>query len=297
MKTLQKIALSILFLALASPLFAQKETKKTNPKEETWLWEISGNGLENPSYLFGTIHILCPQDFELSSTLKSKLEISQQLVLEVADAENPANLMVILQAMTMKGKKLKDLYTVEEYAELKQFFADSIGLDISMIESFSPMFATTAILPAMMGCVETKSYEAELTALARQQNKEVKEVETLAQQLSMFDTIPYHIQAQELLRTAREWTKEKITFAALVEIYKNQKFGLSQAFIHANMGSMTEYKDVLLDNRNKDWIGKIKAFASEKPTLFAFGAGHLGGDKGLIELLKKEGYTVKPLKN
>lgn len=297
MKTLQKIALSILFLALASPLFAQKETKKTNPKEETWLWEISGNGLENPSYLFGTIHILCPQDFELSSTLKSKLEISQQLVLEVADAENPANLMVILQAMTMKGKKLKDLYTVEEYAELKQFFTDSIGLDISMIESFSPMFATTAILPAMMGCVETKSYEAELTALARQQNKEVKEVETLAQQLSMFDTIPYHIQAQELLRTAREWTKEKITFAALVEIYKNQKFGLSQAFIHANMGSMTEYKDVLLDNRNKDWIGKIKAFASEKPTLFAFGAGHLGGDKGLIELLKKEGYTVKPLKN
>ena len=211
MKTLQKIAFGLLFLAFAPSLFAQKENKKPNPKEETWLWEISGNGLENPSYLFGTIHILCPEDFEISSTLKNKLAASKQLVLEVADAENPANLMVVLQAMTMKGKKLKDLYTAEEYAELKQFFTDSIGLDISMIESFSPMFATTAILPAMMGCMETKSYEAELTALARQQNKEVKEVETLAQQLSMFDTIPYHIQAQELLRTAREWTKEKTT--------------------------------------------------------------------------------------
>lgn len=297
MKTLQKIAFGLLFLALASPLFAQKENKKTNPKEETWLWEISGKGLEKPSYLFGTIHILCPEDFEISSNLKNKLEASQQLVLEVADAENPANLMVVLQAMTMKGKKLKDLYTAEEYAELKQFFTDSIGLDISMIESFSPMFATTALLPAMMGCIETKSYEAELTALARQQNKEVKEVETLAQQLSMFDTIPYHIQAQELLRTTREWTKEKTTFAALVDIYKGQKYSLSQAFMHANMGSMTEYKDVLLDNRNRAWIAKINAFAAEKPTLFAFGAGHLGGEKGLIELLRKEGYTVKPLKN
>lgn len=67
--------------------------------------------------------------------------------------------------------------------------------------------------------------------------------------------------------------------------------------MHANMGSMTEYKDVLLDNRNRAWIAKINAFAAEKPTLFAFGAGHLGGEKGLIELLRKEGYTVKPLKN
>ena len=93
------------------------------------------------------------------------------------------------------------------------------------------------------------------------------------------------------------WNKEKTTFRVLVEIYKEQKFSKSLAFMHANMGDMLEYKDVLLDNRNKAWIEKIKAFANEKPTLFAFGAGHLGGDNGLIELLKKEGYKVKPLKN
>ena len=157
--------------------------------------------------------------------------------------------------------------------------------------------AMATILPKMMGCTETKSYETELSALARKQGKKVKEVETLAQQLHFFDTIPYEIQAKELLRTIREWNKEKTTFRVLVEIYKEQKFSKSLAFMHANMGDMLEYKDVLLDNRNKAWIEKIKAFANEKPTLFAFGAGHLGGDNGLIELLKKEGYKVKPLKN
>lgn len=297
MKNLQKIALSLLFILAALGLQAQKTQAQPNPEEETWLWQISGNGLSKPSYLFGTIHVLCPDDFILSDGVLEKLNKSKQLVLEVADAENPANLMLVLESMTMKGKKLKDLYTEEEYAELKQFFKDSLNSDIETLASFSPMFTMTSVLPAMLGCTEIKSYESELTALARKQGKEVKDVETLQQQLSIFDTIPYHIQAQELLRTVRNWAKEKQTFRVLVDIYINQQFQYSQAFIHSTMGDMTEYEDVLLTNRNKQWIPKIKAYAAEKPTFFAFGAGHLSGTNGLIELLRKEGYTVTPIKN
>lgn len=292
MKTINKILIAVLFVAIAIPSIAQK--KKDN---ETWLWEISGNGLEKPSYLFGTIHILCPEDFSISNNLQAKLKESEQLVLEVADADNPANALVVLQSMAMKSKTLKDLYTEEEYNELGAFFKDSIGLPLAMFDKFMPMMAIVSVVPKMMGCLETKSFETELTAMARKQGKEVKEVETLTQQLHFFDTIPYHIQAQELLRTVREWNKEKETFEALVSLYKEQQFSKSLAFMHAQMGDMLEYKDVLLDNRNKAWIEKIKTFAKEKPTLFAFGAGHLGGEKGLIELLKKEGFKVKPLKN
>jgi hypothetical protein len=291
MKRINKIVALFLLIGFALPSIAQKK------KNETWLWKISGNGLEKPSYLFGTIHILCPEDFSISDNLKEKVTETEQLVLEVADADNPANAGQMMQSMAMKGKTLKDLYTEEEYKELQTFFADSINYPLSVFNGFMPIMAMATILPKMMGCTETKSYETELSALARKQGKKVKEVETLAQQLHFFDTIPYEIQAKELLRTIREWNKEKTTFRVLVEIYKEQKFSKSLAFMHANMGDMLEYKDVLLDNRNKAWIEKIKAFANEKPTLFAFGAGHLGGDNGLIELLKKEGYKVKPLKN
>jgi hypothetical protein len=291
MKRLKSLSLILLLVGLTLPSVAQKK------KNQTWLWEISGNGLENPSYLFGTIHILCPNDFAMSDNLLDKLNKSEQLVLEVADADNPANAMQIMQSMAMKGKTLKDLYTEEEYKEIDKFFTDSIGYPLSAFNSFMPMMAITTTLPKMMGCVQQKSYEVELTSIARKQGKEVKEVETLAQQLHLFDTIPYEIQAKELLRTIREWNKEKETFSALVSIYKQQDFSKALAFIHTNMGNMIEYKDVLLDNRNKGWIEKIKTFAKEKPTFFAFGAGHLGGETGLVKLLKKEGFKVKPLKN
>lgn len=291
MKRISKIVLLLLISSLAIPSIAQKK------KNQTWLWEISGNGLEKPSYLFGTIHILCPNDFTLSENLLDKLNKSEQLVLEVADADNPANAVQIMQSMAMKDKTLKDLYTEEEYKELNKFFIDSIGYPLSAFNAFMPMMASTAVLPKLLGCPQQKSYEVELTAIARKQNKEVKEVETLVQQLHFFDTIPYEIQAKELLRMVREWNKDKEAFNELIAIYKGQEFSKSVAFMRANMGEMLEYKDVFLDNRNKDWIDKIKAFAKEKPTLFAFGAGHLGGEKGLVELLKKEGFKVKPLKN
>lgn len=297
MKQSARLFIAFLLSVGILPLLAQTDNKKVNQKEETWLWEISGNGLKEPSYLFGTIHILCPADFSISKNLTDKLQKSKQLVLEVVDADNPMNALAAMEALVMKGTKMKDLYTEGEYAEVSKFFNDSFGLDMNTYGSFCPMFFMIAVIPKMMGCDETKSYETELTVLARQQGKEVKEVENLVQQLRFFDTIPYPIQAKELLRLVREWKTEKHSFAELVDLYKQQKFSQSAAFIHANMGNMVEYRDILLDNRNKAWIPKIKKMAAEKSTFFAFGAGHLGGTNGLIELLKAEGYTVTPLKN
>ncbi|HYG16819.1 MAG TPA: TraB/GumN family protein [Bacteroidia bacterium] len=303
-KTLALLLTSLLFIQgfSQSPDKKNKKDKKKDKKDtevstQTWLWEISGNGLKQPSYLYGTIHILCPIDFKISDSLKSKLEKSQQLVLEVVDADNPMHMVTFMESFMMEGKKLKDFYTEKEYEEIRKFFNDSVGVDVNMYGMMSPMFFIIATLPKMIGCEFPKSYEVELTKLARAQGKEVKEVETLEGQLSLFDTIPEHIQAKELLRVVREWNKEKQTFNGLVQMYRSQDFDKSVAFMHAHMGNMVEYKDILLDNRNQEWIAKIKTMAAEKPTLFAFGAGHLGGDKGLVELLKKEGYTLTPVKN
>ena len=55
------------------------------------------------------------------------------------------------------------------------------------------------------------------------------------------------------------------------------------------------YSDILLGDRNRNWIPLIIADANRQPTIFAVGAGHLGGKDGVIRLLKAQGYTLKPL--
>ncbi len=60
------------------------------------------------------------------------------------------------------------------------------------------------------------------------------------------------------------------------------------------IGNFTE---VLLYQRNRNWVAKLKDLMPAKSLLVAVGAGHLPGDKGVINLLRKAGYTVTPIEN
>jgi uncharacterized protein len=297
LKNLLALLLVVCFVSAQAQRNKASNKKNKDQKANTWLWQVSGNGLKTPSYLYGTMHAMCSNDFSMDDSLLAKLNASSQLVLEVVDADNPMNVFVLMQAMAMKGAHLNDLYTPEEYAEINKFFTDSVGVGIDELAAFNPFFAILATMPVQMGCADIKSYEAELTQLARTAGKEVKELETIQFQANLFDTIPYGIQAKELLRLVREWNSEKQLLAEMTSIYKNKEVDKALVLAHASFGALTQYWDVFLKNRNENWVPKIEAMAAVNSSLFAVGAAHLVGDYGLIALLRKKGYTVTPVNN
>jgi hypothetical protein len=62
-----------------------------------------------------------------------------------------------------------------------------------------------------------------------------------------------------------------------------------------NSGDAGQYEDVLLVNRNRNWIPLMGRMMQQEIVLFAVGAGHLGGETGVIRLLRQAGYTVSPV--
>lgn len=297
LKNLLAVLLVVCFVGAQAQRNKASNKKNKGQKANTWLWQVSGNGLKAPSYLYGTMHAMCQADFIMDDSLVAKLNASSQLVLEVVDADNPMNVFVLMQAMAMKGAHLNDLYTPEEYAEINKFFTDSVGIGINELASFNPFFSILATLPVQMGCADIKSYETELTQLARTAGKQVKELETIQFQANLFDTIPYSVQAKELLRLVREWNNEKQLLAEMTAIYKNKEVDKALVLAHASFGALTQYWDVFLKNRNENWVPKIETMATANSSLFAVGAAHLVGDYGLITLLRKKGYTVTPVTN
>ena len=83
----------------------------------------------------------------------------------------------------------------------------------------------------------------------------------------------------------------------MVEMYKRQDLQGLAKMISSEDSGFAEYEELLLVNRNKNWIPLMGAMMLEKPTFFAVGAGHLPGEYGVIELLRREGYTLRPLKS
>ncbi|GGI58377.1 TraB/GumN family protein [Winogradskyella haliclonae] len=263
--------------------------------ENSTLWKITGNGLEQPSYLFGTIHITC--DATLDDDVKKALDETTQVVLEL-DMDSGDMQTKMMQNMYMKdGQTLKDLVSEEDYKAIDQMFKKHMGMSVEMMQNMKPFFLTAALYPNLIDC-PMQSFEEELLKVAKKQGEDIKGLETIEDQLNVFDKIPYKEQAKDLVRSAKDdLAYDKATFSKMMDTYKKEDITeMIDMMNDENYSSIAEYQDILLDNRNKNWIPKIGEFAKEQPTFFGVGAGHLAGKNGVIKLLRKEGYTVEAVK-
>lgn len=273
-----------------------KELKGT-AFDKTLLWQISGNGLTAPSYLFGTFHLLCKDDIRFSDALKQAVIKSDEVYLEL-DMDDPSTLLGALVLMNMKnGKKLKDLYTEAEYKRVSNFFKDSLKTPVGLFQQMKPEFLMALLYPKMMPCSNTGSVEESLMQLAKENGKEIKGLETMAFQASVFDSIPYEKQAAELLETIDSLEKSKRYFGLMLKAYKEQRLDSIQNMVSSPEFGSTENQHVLLDKRNENWVKQLKEIMKKRSVFTAVGAGHLVGKKGLIALLRAEGYIVKGVGN
>ena len=289
--------LIVVLLNMSSVQAQQEVNLKSNANDNTLLWEVSGNGLTKASYLFGTFHLLCKEDINFSPALKQAIIKSNEIYLEL-DMDDPATLFGGIMLMNMKGgKKLKDLYNPEEYKRVTSYFKDSLKTPVGLFQGLKPGFLVALLYPKMMPCSDVSSVEEAIMQLAKAGGKEIKGLETMAFQASIFDSIPYEKQAQELLTAIDSMEKSKVYFSLMLSAYKNQRLDEIENIINNPEFGIETNQDILLVNRNKNWVAQLKDIMKKEPVFIAVGAGHLPGKAGLVALLRAEGYVVRALEN
>jgi uncharacterized protein YbaP (TraB family) len=263
----------------------------------TLLWRVSGNGLKRPSFLFGTFHLMCREDIRFSSQLLEAIKQTDEIYMEL-DMDDPATLLSGMLYMNMKnGKKLSDLYTPGEYKKVQTYFTDSLNTPIMLLQRAKPYFLVALLYPKMMNCASPAGIEEELLKIAREDKKEIKGLETMQFQASVFDSIPYEWQAKELLKNIDSFSVYKEEFDQMVTLYKNQQLDSMQNMLIKSEFGSDQYENILLNDRNKKWVNELNEIMKKESVFVAVGAGHLTGSYGLITLLRKEGYTLEPLIN
>lgn len=262
-------------------------------QEEGVFWKISGNGLTKSSYLFGTIHLICEQDFLMSERVSNKLAQANALVLEI-DMDDPSLQMTMMANIyNEEGQKITDFLSEEEYQEIRTFLKERTGMDMDMLKTMRPMVLMSLIYPNLLEC-ETKAFEKELMDLAKARDIEIIGLESVNDQLSLFELIPLEEQYRSFYTYADNLEKGKKEFKKLIESYKEEDISALLQLV-SESPEYKDYQEVLLDQRNLNWIDPMALMMKKGSMFFAVGAGHLAGDSGLIQLLKKEGYSVERL--
>lgn len=283
-------------LALLYSCHTTKSVATTDQPEKlanSLLWKISGNGIEKPSYLYGTIHLTC--DYQLTDKLKKAFDETDKLVLEI-DLSDP-NMQVDMMKMILleDGKTIKGMLSEEEYATLNAFFKKQVGMDLTLFNSMKPIAITSTLTSKMALCDNGTAYEMEFMKIAKAQNEKVIGLETIADQMQVFDKIPYEEQLKSLVEMAENGMEEsKKSFEEMTTYYNAENLeGLVK--VMGKQGLEADFQESLVDQRNRNWIPLISKLTKESPAFIGVGALHLPGEQGVINLLRKEGFTVEPV--
>lgn len=291
----------ILFLAglltqlFSLSLFAQKNIDAKPAEGNSLLWKISGNGLEKPSYLFGTIHLICNNDYFFNDNMKKAFDASEKLVLEI-NLSDPSTILQYQQGMMLPdGKQLKNFFTSEnEFQDFSNKLKSQTGIDASMFQTLKPLILLSLIAQKSFMCENTSSYEMNLIEMSEKNNIPVAGLETTIAQMKIFDDMKDEEIRKILVSGLEDAENDNKIQNEMIAAYKRQDINELHRIILSSK-EFENQEDVLINDRNTDWAEKLPFMMKEKSCFVAVGAGHLGGAKGVINLLKKKGYKVEPI--
>jgi hypothetical protein len=260
---------------------------------QSLLWKVSGKNMKSPSYLYGTIHIQDARVFAFDSTVTNALSSCDAFAMEVLLDE--INVKGVRESMMMpKGKILTDLLSKEDFALLDSLCKAKLGVSAIFMNGMKPFFVVSAIEQADMPQDMETALDLFLLKRAREQNKLCYGVEEYMDQIKAIDAISLKEQMEMLVTFLHDTAAAKQEFGEMLD-----------AYIGFDLGKMTEmmqdtalpkkFEKVLIEKRNVTMAKQFDKIANEHTLFCAVGAGHLGGKKGVIALLRKKGYTVEPV--
>lgn len=286
---------SILFFVLLCE-FSFTQTLPFPSNESSLLWKIEGNGLKKTSYLFGTMHLIEKEYFYFPDKLSKIVSKSDALVMEIASLPSQGESMKLL---TLKEGTFFDFFSKEQMDTIYKWANAELGLTedgfrLSM-EKIKP-FVLVQLASQKYFLGKTESYELTLMELAAKKKVETLGLETLEQQMGIFDRLSKDQQAEMVMSGIRDFEKSIEETKEMQKLYLSQNIDSLYTYIHDGDGVIAEEQAAFLDDRNEQWIPKISEIIQAKSTFIAVGAGHLGGQKGVVRLLQEKGYVLTPIK-
>lgn len=290
--------LSVIFAMLFSIVSnIQAQTGKTTANSSL-LYEISGKNLKKPSYLFGTIHLMCEKDMFPAEKLKSYINQTEQMMLEL-DLDDASIMQKAAKGMMLPdGKTIKNYLKPEEYVKLDELFKNYLEVSFDGFQTFKPVMASFLLLtsPKVIGCQPPTAYDVFLSQTAATNKMPILGLETVEAEFTALDSQPLDKQIEALNKMAANPEKGFGIFKSMYQIYLTQNsdelYNLTVKEFKAD--GMSQEK--LLDDRNTKWIPVIEKNIAGKPSFIGVGAAHLGGKKGVVSLLRAKGYNLTPIK-
>jgi uncharacterized protein len=277
----------LIAVAFACGLSVNAQAPKS---ENSMLWEVSGNGLAKPSYLFGTVHMICGKDFIMKPKVLEAFSKTSKLTLEI-NMDNAEELKVV-QEMAMSKEPLSKKLTPKQIAQLEEVLKNNGGLTLAQVDNYTLETVMSLVFMNSFGCIDLKFYELEFIGKAKESNKPIVGLEKAVEQM---DLLNQSFTDDELIAYLQKINVDMCN--TMIKDYKNEDINSIYAMTTDKEMMSATTKKTLLDNRNENWLKLMPQMMQKESVFFAVGAAHFAGEHGVLNLLRKAGYIAKPIKD
>ena len=307
-------SIAVLFCLSFLNLSAQDKAGEADTLAHTLLWRIDGNGLAKPSYLYGTFHTQDPRAFNFRDSVLPAL-----LSCEIAAFELQVDTMFAAMHRKLYYPdsviNLREYLTDEEFDILDERLLEETGLSAEALQYTDPsilhLFLEEVSTPieeegndielkledfdGLLRIPKETFLDAWLFRTARLEGKTVVGLETIEEHIAIMDTIPLQERIRMLVATTEYNPSENIkTWRELVDAYQREDIeALFRLIEQEELPIGVQFK--LLTERNRNIADRMAVLAYKGPTFTAVGAAHLAGEEGVIQLLRRKGFSVSPV--
>lgn len=291
-------------LLLVAIIFVSGEVHAQQKKsEKSLLWKVSGNGLKQPSYLFGTYHLLGDKFLAEVPEVQQPFAEAKGVVVELV-LDSSRLMTIIMQKAVMTNNKLSTLLSPSDYHLVDSVFRALSGYELKTFDMFKPAQITVmfALFQAQKELgEELKKYtgtplDIHFASVAKKNGVQVTPLETMDQQFDMlYNHFTVEEQAKQLVELVKQSDSAGKFSGDMTKLYfQKDVMGLGELLesYPTELGGNMEY---MLKDRNLNWMKTLPELMKSGSQFIAVGAGHLPGENGLISLLQKQGYKVTPV--
>ncbi|MBW6423909.1 TraB/GumN family protein [Rhizobium sp. XQZ8] len=277
------------------------------PNAKGIFWKIEKDGLDT-SYLFGTMHVSDPRVLDLPESVEDARYDASVVIVESTEVLDMKKAMgrVLMQPDMMwlpDGKRLED-YLSKEDAERLAAGLKARGMVLSAVNRMRPWLISSTL--AGTGCEGKrqakgiKMLDMQIAFDAIDEDIPLEGLETFEEQFAAMNSVSTEKQVQNLLTMVTSGVQTRDFTETMIQLYEAGDFSLIWPMLTGRYASdplvatsgISEFEDAMLIKRNHLMAERSARFLTEGGAFIAVGALHLQGEKGLVELFRKQGYTV-----
>jgi len=258
-----------------------------------FLWEVAGD--RNTVYLLGSIHALKADADPFGPAVESAFGEAEVVVLEISTTATGRS-ETLREMLTERGGPTLQEALSKEQVRRAQDLGQDLGIDLEQLDRVAPWaLALVVTRKAMLeaGFHPSQGVDARIEARAREAGKPVLTLETIREQLAIFQGLSPQVQGEYLLQALEEADQVGAKLERLAEAWQKGDAQAIQRSVTEELQEIPELRERLLTQRNQRWLPRIRSYLSDKRDyLVVVGAAHLLGEQGLVELLRDSGRSV-----